>query len=160
MKKVGDEAKIGAITEPMDFTVTRPSQMHTGPWICMPNTIDSGSFMGHCEIYNVKESGFGVTAIGIERFQQIGYVGSSCLQTGWLNVEYLVQIGPCMKVAIMMNHLWSGHMINLLRILWALMSMGQQNQNCSGGKQVGDFISCGIFEHFNFFVFPFSFYNI
>ena len=42
-------------------------------------------------------------------------------------------------------------------------SMGQQNQNCSGGKQVGDFISCRIFEHFNsfpLFVFPVSFYNI
>ena len=42
-------------------------------------------------------------------------------------------------------------------------SMGQQNQNCSDGKQVGDFISCGIFELFNsfpLFVFPFSFYNI
>ena len=38
--------------------------------------------MGHHEIYNVKESGFGVTAIGIERFQRIGYVASSCLQTG------------------------------------------------------------------------------
>ncbi len=42
--------------------------MRTGPWICMPNTIDYAAFMGHREIYSVKESGFGVTAIGIERF--------------------------------------------------------------------------------------------
>ena len=48
----------------------------------MPNTIDSAAFMGHREIYNVKESGFGVTAIGIERFQQIDSIASSCLQTG------------------------------------------------------------------------------
>ena len=46
MKKVGDEAKIGAITKPVDFTVTGPSQVHTGPWICMPNTIDYAAFMG------------------------------------------------------------------------------------------------------------------
>ena len=58
MKKVGDEARIGAIIEPMDFIVIGPSQVHIGPWICMPNTIDSAAFMGHCEIYNVKESGF------------------------------------------------------------------------------------------------------
>uniref|UniRef100_A0A2N9GJP1 Uncharacterized protein n=1 Tax=Fagus sylvatica TaxID=28930 RepID=A0A2N9GJP1_FAGSY len=29
--KVGDEARIGAITGPVDFTVTSPSQVHTGP---------------------------------------------------------------------------------------------------------------------------------
>jgi hypothetical protein len=57
MKKVGDEARIRAIIEPVDFIVTGPSQVHTGPWICMPNTIDYAAFMGHHEIYNVKESG-------------------------------------------------------------------------------------------------------
>jgi hypothetical protein len=31
MKEVGDEARIGAITAPMDFTVTGPSQVHTAP---------------------------------------------------------------------------------------------------------------------------------
>jgi hypothetical protein len=31
MKEVGDEARIEAITAPMDFTVTGPSQMHTAP---------------------------------------------------------------------------------------------------------------------------------
>jgi hypothetical protein len=29
--KVGDEARIGPITGPVDFTVTGPSQVHTGP---------------------------------------------------------------------------------------------------------------------------------
>uniref|UniRef100_A0A2N9ISQ6 DNA polymerase n=1 Tax=Fagus sylvatica TaxID=28930 RepID=A0A2N9ISQ6_FAGSY len=81
-EKVGDEARIGAITGPVDFTVTGPSQVHTRPWICKPKTIDSAASMGHREIDNVKESGFGVTAIAIERFQQIGSVASSCLQTG------------------------------------------------------------------------------
>uniref|UniRef100_A0A2N9I2P3 Uncharacterized protein n=1 Tax=Fagus sylvatica TaxID=28930 RepID=A0A2N9I2P3_FAGSY len=59
----------GAITEPVDFTVTGPSQVHTGPWICMPNTIDSAAFMGHREIYNVKESGFGGTAIDCSMYE-------------------------------------------------------------------------------------------
>ena len=69
-EKVGDEAKIGAIAGPVDFTVTGHSQVHTGPWICKPKTIDSAASMGHREINNVKESGFGVTAIGIERFSK------------------------------------------------------------------------------------------
>jgi hypothetical protein len=31
MTEVGDEARIGAITAPMDFTVTGPSQVHIAP---------------------------------------------------------------------------------------------------------------------------------
>ena len=31
LKEVGDEAKIGAITAPMDFTITDPSQVYTAP---------------------------------------------------------------------------------------------------------------------------------
>uniref|UniRef100_A0A2N9FAW5 DNA polymerase n=1 Tax=Fagus sylvatica TaxID=28930 RepID=A0A2N9FAW5_FAGSY len=53
-----------------------------GHGLCKPKTIDSAASMGHREIDNVKESSFGVTAIAIERFQQIGSVASSCLQTG------------------------------------------------------------------------------
>ena len=45
-------------------------------------TIDSAASMGHREIYNVNEFGFGVTAMATERFQQIGFVASSCLQMG------------------------------------------------------------------------------
>jgi hypothetical protein len=45
MKKVGDEARIGAIIGPVDFTVTGPSQMHTGQWVCKPKTIDSAASM-------------------------------------------------------------------------------------------------------------------
>ena len=45
MKKVGDEARIGAIIGPVDFTVTGPSQMHTGQWVCKPKTIDSTASM-------------------------------------------------------------------------------------------------------------------
>ena len=45
MKKVGDEARIGAITGLVDFTVTGPFQMHTGQWVCKPKTIDSAASM-------------------------------------------------------------------------------------------------------------------
>uniref|UniRef100_A0A2N9I954 DNA polymerase n=1 Tax=Fagus sylvatica TaxID=28930 RepID=A0A2N9I954_FAGSY len=146
-EKVGDEARIGAITGPVDFTVTGPSQVHTGPWICKPKTIDSAASMGHREIDNVKESGFGVTAIAIERFQQIGSVASSCLQTGM--VECGVSGADCSMYE-------SGHkdepslvwvhdksFENLAGTNVTTDSMGLQNQNCSGGKQVGDFILSG-----------------
>ncbi|GMY21582.1 DNA polymerase zeta catalytic subunit-like, partial [Fagus crenata] len=146
-EKVGGEAKIGAITGPVDFTVTGPSQVHTRPWICKPKTIDAAASMGHCEIDNVKESGFGVTAIAIERFQQIGSVASSCLQTGM--VECGVSGADCSMYE-------SGHkdepslvwvhdksFENLAGTNVTTDSMGLQNQNCSGGKQVGDFILSG-----------------
>ena len=45
MKKVGDEAKIGAIIGLVDFIVIGPSQMHTGQWVCKPKTIDSAASM-------------------------------------------------------------------------------------------------------------------
>ncbi|GMY18869.1 DNA polymerase zeta catalytic subunit-like [Fagus crenata] len=146
-EKVGDEARIGAITGAVDFTVTGPSQMHTGPWICKPKTIDSAASMGHREIDNVKEFGFGVTAIAIERFQQIGSVASSCLQIGM--VECGVSGADCSMYE-------SGHkdepslvwvhdksFENLSSTNVTTDSMGLQNQNCSGGKQVGDFILSG-----------------
>uniref|UniRef100_A0A2N9IM45 DNA polymerase n=1 Tax=Fagus sylvatica TaxID=28930 RepID=A0A2N9IM45_FAGSY len=136
---VGDEARIGAITGPVDFTITVPSQVHTRPWICKPKTIDAAASMGHCEIGNVKESSFGVTAIAIERFQQIGSVASSCLQTGM--VECGVSGADCSMYE-------SGHkdepslvwvhdksFENLAGTNVTTDSMGLQNQNCSGGKQ-------------------------
>uniref|UniRef100_A0A2N9F662 DNA polymerase zeta catalytic subunit N-terminal domain-containing protein n=1 Tax=Fagus sylvatica TaxID=28930 RepID=A0A2N9F662_FAGSY len=43
---------------------------------------DSATAKGHREIDNVKEYGFGVTAMATERFQQKAYVASSCLQMG------------------------------------------------------------------------------
>jgi DNA polymerase zeta len=146
-EKVGDEARIGAIIGPVDFTVTGPSQVHTGPWICKPKTIDFAASMGHREIDNVKESGFGLTTIAIERFQQIGSVASSCLQTGM--VECGVSGADCSMYE-------SGHkdepslvwvhdksFENLAGTNVTTNSMGLQNQNCSGGKQVGDFILSG-----------------
>ena len=138
MKKVGDEARIGAIIEPMDFIVIGPSQVHIGPWICMPNTIDSAAFMGHREIYNVKESGFGGTAIGIERFQQIGSIASSCLQTGM--VECGVSSADCSMYESGHNDepslVWvhDKSFENLVGTNVTTDSMGQQNQNYSGGK--------------------------
>ena len=103
--------------------------------------------MGHREIDNVKESSFGATAIAIERFQQIGSVASSCLQTGM--VECGVSSADCSMYE-------SGHkdepslvwvhdksFENLKGTNVTTDSMGLQNQNCSGGKQVVDFILSG-----------------
>uniref|UniRef100_A0A2N9I9H5 Leucine-rich repeat-containing N-terminal plant-type domain-containing protein n=1 Tax=Fagus sylvatica TaxID=28930 RepID=A0A2N9I9H5_FAGSY len=101
----------GAITEPVDFTVTGPSQVHTGPWICMPNTIDSAAFMGHREIYNVKESGFGGTAIDCSMYES-GHNDEPSLV--WVHDKSFE---------------------NLVGTNVTTDSMGQQNQNCSGGKQ-------------------------
>ena len=66
-EKVGDKVKIGAITEPMDFTAIGP-QVHTGPWSCKPMTTNSAASMAHSQIYNVKKSDFGATPMAIERF--------------------------------------------------------------------------------------------
>ena len=52
MKKVGDEARIVAITGPVDFTVSGPSQMHIGQWICKPKMIDSAASMVSLENTN------------------------------------------------------------------------------------------------------------
>jgi hypothetical protein len=57
-EKFGDEARIGAITGPVDSTVTSRSQVHTRPWISKPKTIDSAASMGHREIDNVKRVWF------------------------------------------------------------------------------------------------------
>ena len=66
-ENVGDEVKIGAITEFVDFTATGPP-VHTGTWSCKPMTTNSAASMGHSQIYNVKKSDFGVTPMAIERF--------------------------------------------------------------------------------------------
>ncbi|GMY18883.1 DNA polymerase zeta catalytic subunit-like [Fagus crenata] len=146
-EKVSDEARIGAITGPVDFTVTSPSQVHTGPWICKPKTIDSAASMGHREIDNVKEFGFGVTAIANERFQQIGSVASSCLQTGMVECGVfgadcsMYESGHEDEPSLVWVHDKSFE--NLAGTNVTTDSMGLQNQNCSGGKQVGDFILSG-----------------
>ncbi|GMY21616.1 DNA polymerase zeta catalytic subunit-like, partial [Fagus crenata] len=107
---------------------------------CMPNTIDSVAFMGHREIYNVKESGFGGTAIGIERFQQISSVASSCLQTGMVECGVsgvdcsMYESGHNDEPSLVWVHDKSFE--NLLGTNVTTDSMGQQNQNCSGGKQI------------------------
>ena len=138
MKIVGDKARIGAITGPMDFTIIGPSQVHTGPWVCMPKTIDSAAFMGHCEIYNVKESGFGVTAIAIERFLQISSTASSCSQTGMVECEVsgvdcsMYESGHNDEPSLVCVHDKSFE--NLVGTNVTTDSMGQQNQNCGGGK--------------------------
>uniref|UniRef100_A0A2N9EFJ6 Uncharacterized protein n=1 Tax=Fagus sylvatica TaxID=28930 RepID=A0A2N9EFJ6_FAGSY len=93
---------------------TIPSQFGhlVSPWICMPNTIDYAAFMGHREIYNVKESGFGVTAIDCSLYDS-GHKDEPSLV--WVHDKSFENIvGTDVKTD----------------------SMGQQNQNCSGGKQI------------------------
>ena len=66
-ENVGDEVKIGAITEFVDFTATGPP-VHTGTWSCKPMTTNSAASIAHSQIYNVKKYDFGVTPMAIERF--------------------------------------------------------------------------------------------
>ena len=122
--------------------------MHTRPWICKPKTIDSAASKGYREIYNVKESGFGVTVMVIERLQQIYSVTSSCLQTGMVECAVsgvdcsMYESGHKDEPSLVWVHDKSFE--NLKGTNVTTDSMGLQNQNCSGGKQVRDFILSGL----------------
>uniref|UniRef100_A0A2N9GNH1 DNA polymerase n=1 Tax=Fagus sylvatica TaxID=28930 RepID=A0A2N9GNH1_FAGSY len=120
------------------------SHEKVGPWICKPKTIDSAASMGHREIDNVKESGFGVTAIAIERFQQIVLL-LQLFANGLVELEYLVQMfhesGHKDEPSLVWVHDKSFE--NLVGTNVTTDSMGLQNQNCSGGKHVRDFILSG-----------------
>ena len=65
----------------------------------------------------------------------------------WLNVEYLVQIVLCMKVAIKMNHLWYGYDKSFENLAGTNVTLTQwlcKKKNCSGEKQVKDIILSGL----------------
>ena len=145
-EKVGDKVKIGAITEPMDFTAIGP-QVHTGPWICKPMTTDSKASMGHSQINNVKKSDFGVTPMAIERFQQID-VASSCLQTGVVECEVsgadCSMYGSGHKDEPSLGWVHDKSFENLAGTNARTNTMDLQNQKCVGRKLVRDFVLSGL----------------
>ena len=101
--------------------------------------------MGHSQIYNVKESG--VTGMAIERFRQIDAVASSCLQTGPVECEVsgadCSMYGSGHKDEPSLGWLHDKSFENLAGTNATTESMDLQNQNCRGGKQLGDFVLSG-----------------
>ena len=142
--KVGDEVRVGANATPVDFAATGP-QVHTQAWTSKPKTIDSAASMGHSQIYNVKESG--VTAMAIERFRQIDAVASSCLQTDLVECEVAgadcSMYGSGHKDEPSLGWVHDKSFENLAGTNATTDSMDLQNQNCRGGKQLGDFVLSG-----------------
>lgn len=147
-EKVADEVGIVATTGPEDFTVKGASQVHTAPWLCKPNIVDSAASMGHCEICNDKESDLGATAMTNERFPQKDAAASSCLQTGL--IECKVSSAQCSiyesghKDESSLAWVHNKSYENLLSTNTTTDSMGLPNENCCGGKQGRDFVFSGL----------------
>ncbi|KAF3967332.1 hypothetical protein CMV_008665 [Castanea mollissima] len=101
--------------------------------------------MGHSQIYNVKVSG--VTAMPIERFRQIDFVASSCLQTGLVECEVsgadCSMYGSGHKGEPSLRWVHDKSFENLAGTNATTDSMDLQYQNCHGGKRLGDFVLSG-----------------